>query len=622
MKRAMKSMFIAAVLGTAAVLPAYGAGDGSPQTHEGWAKQDRCTERIVEKAFKHDDLTTILLVKSFEAGDPIALAATPATPAPPIAPHDLCLVKLVVGPGNPGPANAPSTTPGIGIEVWLPSSTVWDNRLQLVGTPGDGGLPNIQNPGLVGSVPAMTRAMIEKTVSAQTDHAHGFQGGATGSFEMNFDGGINTMGWNAVGHAAVHEMAVKVKALVKGFYGQDAAYSYLMGCSGGGHDGYASAAYHPEDFNGILAGAPAVNWTQFLGGADMYPQIVYQRDLGGTALTPAQRASVSAAAVSACDANLTGQHDGYITDLQQCRYDPTKDATVLCVGSGGTNSTASCLTTVQAKAVNKIWYGMTADGSVPDPQADVGINAFTAPNQLWWGMNRGTDLTWVASAPEGPNVEPPFFGPFPIWMGANIMEDPRYGLPQFLNPTGNGQNLWKTLTYQQFADLFYRGYHMDPLFGKVTTSPDLTGFKNAGGKLLSWQGLADAAIPVGGTINYYERSMALTGGFVETQQFHRFFLIPGVAHCAGFGMNGVSGVSPAAAAKTPYFKTNPIGLGGTLAPQDWFQALKDWVENGKAPDAMELVSADGTNSRPACPYPKKLTYLGGNPNAFASYTCL
>jgi feruloyl esterase len=206
-------------------------------------------------------------------------------------------------------------------------------------------------------------------------------------------------------------------------------------------------------------------------------------------------------------------------------------------------------------------------------------------------------------------------------MGANVMQDPRYGLASFVNPTGNGQDLWKTFTYQQFADLFYRGLQIDPLFGNVTTSPDLTGFQAAGGKLMSWHGMADDAIPFGGSVNYYERSAALTGGFVETQKFHRFFPIPGVAHCAGFGMNGVSGVSPAAAAKTPYFKTDPSGLGGTLAPEDWFAALKDWVENGKAPDTMPLTSPDGTSSRPACLYPKKLAFLGGDPNAAASYTC-
>ena len=149
---------------------------------------------------------------------------------------------------------------------------------------------------------------------------------------------------------------------------------------------------HPHDFDGIFIGAPAVNWTQFLGGYDNYPQIVIQRDLGGTPLTAAQRDLVSAAAVSACDAQLNGQHDGYITDPSACRYDPTKDASVLCTASGGSNATASCLSTVQATAVNKIWYGQTVDGSVPDPQFDVGQNPQRPDTQLWFGTPRGTNL--------------------------------------------------------------------------------------------------------------------------------------------------------------------------------------------------------------------------------------
>jgi len=604
-----------------AVLASCG-GSGSPApsaVDTTAAPQAFACDDTLKAAFKPDANTTVILAKSFKAGEPIVLANTPSTPAPPTAPHDLCVVKMVVGPGNPGPADAPSTTTGIGVEVWLPSGSVWDKRLQLVGTQGTGGLPTIKDPGVVGSVPAMTRAIVNKTVSAQTDHGH--LEGFSASDLMNPDGSINTQGWANVSDAAVHEMAVKVKALVKGFYSQPQAYSYLMGCSGGGKDGYESAEKHPGDFDGILAGSPALNWMQVLGGADMYPQIVYQRDLGGTSLTASQRSLVSAAAVSACDAALNGQHDGYIADPQQCRYDPTKDKSVLCVASGGTNSTSSCLTTTQATAVNKMWYGLTTDGTVPDPAVDIGQGAFTAPDQLWFGPTRGTDLAMVAGGPS----DPPFVGPFAIWMGPLIMQDSRYGIGpgpfQFKNATGNGQNLWKTFSYSQYADMFYRGLTMLPLFANINVGPDLTAFQKSGGKLLSWHGTADNAIPFGGSVNYYERSAAITGGFQETRKFHRFFPVPGVAHCAGFATNGITGVSPAAADKVPYFMTDPSGLGGTLAPEDWFDALKDWVEKGKAPDSMQLVSQDKSNSRPACPYPKKLTFLGGPTNAAASYTC-
>ena len=441
---------------------------------------------------------------------------------------------------------------------------------------------------------------------------------------MNADGGINTQGWEDASHRAIHETALKVKALVRGFYGQDPDYSYLMGCSGAGRDGYASAQNHPEDFDGIFIGAPGINWTQLLGGAMNYPQIVIQRDLGGTPLTAGQRALVSAAAVSACDTNLNGQHDGYITDPAQCRYDPTKDASVLCPSSGGTNATASCLSTVQATAVSKIWYGMTEDGSVPDPQVDNGQNAFPTSKQLWFGTPHGTDLAWLGGGP----TDPPFFGPFPVAPNtlALILQNPRYGLgpgpTQFLNPTGNGQDAWKSLTYIDLANAFYQGVSLQPWFGHMNASdPDLTAFQRNGGKILTWHGTNDTVVPLGGTVNYYERSAALTGGYVETQKFHRFFSVPGIGHCAGLSVDGISGVSPAAADKVPYFATDPLGLGGSAAPQDWFERLKNWVENGVAPDSIVMTSLDGTNSRPVCPYPRKVAYLGGDRNAAASYAC-
>src|SRR5207344_3653992 len=90
----------------------------------------------IKTAFKPDADTTVLLVKSFKAGDAIALANTPATPAPPTAPSDVCLVKILVGPGNPGPAGAPSTSGGIGIEVWLPTRANWNRRIHVIGGGG------------------------------------------------------------------------------------------------------------------------------------------------------------------------------------------------------------------------------------------------------------------------------------------------------------------------------------------------------------------------------------------------------------------------------------------------------------------------------------------------------
>jgi feruloyl esterase len=343
-------------------------------------------------AFKPDANTTVTLVKAFKKGDALALSGTPASPPPPVALNDMCLVKLTIGPGNPGPAGALSTSSGIHIEVWLPSAANWNKRIHNITLGGFGGNAIIGDTTLItaGTAPYLTGvtwgiAMNEGAVSAVNDGGHADPAG-TGSFAMNPDGTINSTLWTDVSTRATHEMTLKTKALVAAYYGSPQTYSYVDGCSGGGRQGFAEAQSFPADYNGILAGAPSIAQTRFFP-ADLYPGFVQLKDLGSsTALTAGQLALVSGAAVSACDTTLTGQHDGYVNDPTACNYDPTTDPAVLCTASGGTNATPNCVTTAQARTFNKAWYGPTSDGSVPSPVADNGVNIFRSPDQLWWGM--------------------------------------------------------------------------------------------------------------------------------------------------------------------------------------------------------------------------------------------
>ena len=365
-------------------------------------------------AFAPDADTTVTLVKPFRKGESLALADTPPMPTPPVAEEDICMVKVNVGPGNPGPDGAPSTSPGIGIEVWLPTAENWNGRVHVLGGGGWAGGTAISSVTVIGAAGAARVAGTEGAVSAQTDTGHTIN---NGSFAVDPDGNINTALWRDFSERAIHQMAVAAKALADGFYGTPATRSYWDGCSTGGRQGLKEAQVQPADFDGILSFAPAINWTKFIV-AELYPQIVIQRDLGGVPLTTEQVRLVSAAAVSACDASVTGEHDGHVTDHSACRYDPASDPAVLCATDGGKNSdTASCLTGAQATAVNKIWYGQTMDGTVPPPDADNGFGALPAANQLWFGITRGSfiggDLTTggdfgLASSVAG---EP---APFPI----------------------------------------------------------------------------------------------------------------------------------------------------------------------------------------------------------------
>src|SRR5262249_45541128 len=117
-------------------------------------------------------------------------------------------------------------------------------------------------------------------------------------------------------------------------------------------------------------------------------------------------------------------------------------------------------------------------------------------------------------------------------------------------------------------------------------------------------------LPAAGLMNYYTKSANVTGGFVETQKFHRLFFVPGMGHCAGPAMNGVAGVSPPAASSTP--------LPGAT---QFFGVLQDWVENSVAPDTIVVTAASNANSRPLCMFPKKVAYAGGDTKLAASYTC-
>jgi feruloyl esterase len=226
---------------------------------------------------------------------------------------------------------------------------------------------------LIGSASAAALAGTEGSVVAGTDTGHPGAGALDPNFGFNPDGTFNSTLLTDFNERSVLELAVKTKALTQAYYQQPQKFAYFEGCSTGGRQGYYMLQNHPEHYNGYILGAPSFSWFKFVTSADLYPQVVIQRELGGVPLTAAQRNLVNGQAVSTCDV-VGGQHLGFVLDPEQCKYDPTRDATVLCAGTTGaggvvgTNSTAACVTPVQAQTMNKLWYGATADGSVPDPQ--------------------------------------------------------------------------------------------------------------------------------------------------------------------------------------------------------------------------------------------------------------
>jgi len=555
-----------------------------------------CDDTLKAK-FKPDADTSVVAVKAFKKGDALVLGDA-ATAATPLAANDVCLVKLNVGPGNAGPDDAPSTSPGIGIEIWLPSKAAWNSRIHALGGGGWQGGP-AGSAAAIASTDAADVAGTEGAVSSTTDTGHASLAG--GSFAMNPDGTINTTLWTDFASRGIHEQAVKTKALATAYYGVAPKYAYWDGGSTGGRQGLNLAQNNPADFDGIIANYPAINWTRFITG-ELYPQVVFQRDLGGVAPTRAQQDLVSNAAIAACD--MAGsQHLGYVLDPSACTYDPTTDPAVLCASDGGTNGTDACVTKAQATAINKIWYGMTTDGSVPSPDIDNGWPAASSSTLLgsgthrWFGLVRGTSLGGLAN----PN------GAFPIAsdLVALELQNAAIGDPGFLNATGNGQSLWKQLGYAQLSDAYDRGVALQPSFGNINTdNPDLSAFKNRGGKMLTWHGLADELITPQGTVNYYNSIVANMGGLSDVQSFYQLYLVPGAGHG---DPNGTSNPT----AEIPFF-----------TPTQFYDALTAWVEKGTRPDALTLqVPGAAAKTRPICVYPKKITYTSGDAGLAASYTC-
>jgi hypothetical protein len=150
------------------------------------------------------------------------------------------------------------------------------------------------------------------------------------------------------------------------------------------------------------------------------------------------------------------------------------------------------------------------------------------------------------------------------------------------------------MTYSQFMQ-FYTQSWGEFNYAIGTNNPNLTAFRNAGGKLLSWVGSSDQLIYPQGVIGYYQTVIDHVGDLADTQQFYRFFIAPGVAHCGG---------------------------GSGAAPTDPFGALVNWVEHGVAPTQLAGANLSRGLTRPVCLYPDVATYTGsGSIDSAANFSC-
>jgi feruloyl esterase len=337
----------------------------------------------------------------------------------------------------------------------------------------------------------------------------------------------------------------------------------------------------PDDFVGIVAGAPANNWTHLLVGAIWGEQALF--DSPASYVPPNKLPVVQNAAVAACDA-LDGVKDGVIADPRRCHFDP---AVVQCKIADGPD----CLTEPQVAAVRKIY------GGPRNPRTGA---------QIFPGYSPGTEAVpanwrvWISGNGPGQPTLQAFFG------------NTFYAYMVFDNPK------WDFRTFDFDGDVKTAD---DKTAGILnSTDPDLAKFKARGGKLIQYHGWGDAAIPPQNSIDYFETVQSVMGKTARerdlgaTQDFYRLFMVPGMSHCAG-------GIGATSFGNVPF---GPHDLG-----HDVVSALEQWVEKGVAPNqiiATGFVGGDPTKgvetTRPLCPYPEEAMYKGtGDTNTATSFTC-
>lgn len=385
----------------------------------------------------------------------------------------------------------------------------------------------------------------------------------------------NVQGQIDFAYRATHLTAKVAKVVIEAFYGKAASRNYYFGCSTGGRQGMILAQRFPTEFEGIVAGAPVFDE---LGDS---PYFLDWAVISNTAadnqpiLTPELLPVVHNAVLAACDAK-DGLADGILQNPLSCTWDPKE---IVC----RPGALDKCLSEAQADVVRKIYEGARNSKG----------------ERLYWGMPRGSEDQWT------------------MWLKPRTQQG--LSITAHLGFSPSAPPDWTIYDFDYDRDparLAMNSILQNPL------NPDLTAFKQAGGKMILFHGYNDNNIPAEASIAYYERAVKTLGGRKETDPFFRLFTPPAVNHCRG-------------------------GHGGGAI--DWITALEDWVEKGQPPevvmafhptkpyptrprdiadygggysklDRFPLKDGDYDRVRPVYPYPAYARYTKGDAAKASSYT--
>ncbi len=432
----------------------------------------------------------------------------------------------------------------INFELLLPDK--WNGRFVM----GGGG-------GFVGEIQNNERRRIQEGyATVGTDTGHKGSGIQADWAYNNLERQVN------FGHAAVHRTVEVSKVIQYYYYGSNPEYSYFLGCSRGGGQAMMEAQRYPEDFDGIVAGAPAFTWPAI--GAEFIQNMQYLYPmpdmLDNPVVTRENLKLLQQLILYQCD-EKDGVKDGILNDPRECSFD--LDFLPVCPDD---ESSDDCFTLIQVEAIRAIYTGITNQNGEIYPGFPLG-----GEDELWGWYN------WIV-------------GPFE---GSADMKFPclQYGF---------GTEMFKYLVFND-PDWDYLSYDFTN-FEKDTelaasnlnaTSTDYATFRDHNGKLIIFHGWSDAALSALSTIEHYE---AVKKADPKADAYLRLFLLPGVLHCGG-------------------------GPGPDQA--DWLKIIRDWVENGKAPERVVMtktINGKKVMTRPVFPYPRKAVYDGqGDPDTEGSY---
>ena len=389
------------------------------------------------------------------------------------------------------------------------------------------------------------------------------------------------------GYRAVHLTVMAGKTLVNNYYNRAPDYSYFEGCSTGGRQGLMEAQRYPNDFDGIVAGAP-VNYYQAMNAAGTWNlQRMFKDNFAGNLAIDSngdgQRDSVELvrilndAVLQKCDAN-DGIRDGVLNNPLSCDFDPRVDlADHMCPSSG---NGAVCFNDAQIQTIADFYSGpYDSNGTVIYP-----------------GRTKGSELDWIGLfVPSASNGMAPSMLRGPAGDHVNYLfyeEDPGVTIPNLNDPnyTPRRDGMNPEFHWLDFSvDDFTSG--QAELMSSImdATDPDQSSFlKSRDGKLIIYHGMGDALSVATATVNYFNDMVDTTfaGSFSDANDSSRLFLAPGMGHC-----------------------------GGGPGPNNWdkLAPLVDWVENGVAPESLTAThSTDGSvdNERLLCTFPQQARYTG------------